>query len=30
MKFINARFFYEKDELINANKYSYWWILMGE
>ena len=30
MKFINAKFFYKKDELINENKYSYWWILMGE
>ena len=30
MKFINAKFFYKKDELINDNKYSYWWILMGE
>lgn len=30
MKFINAKFFYKKDELINDSKYSYWWILMGE
>lgn len=30
MKFINAKFFYKKDELIDDNKYSYWWILMGE
>jgi hypothetical protein len=28
MKFINAKFFYEKSELID-DKYSYWWILMG-
>lgn len=30
MKFINAKFFYKKDELIDDSKYSYWWILMGE
>ena len=30
MKFINAKFFYKKDELINEIKYSYWWLLMGE
>lgn len=30
MKFINAKFFYKKDELINDSLYSYWWILMGE
>ena len=30
MKFINAKFFYKKDELINDSQYSYWWILMGE
>ena len=30
MKFINARFFYEANELIDISKYSYWWILMGE
>ena len=30
MKFINARFFYEADKLIDKSKYSYWWILMGE
>ena len=30
MKFINAKFFYERSELIDENKYSYWWILMGE
>ena len=29
MKFINAKFFYEKNELIDE-KYSYWWILMGQ
>lgn len=30
MKFINARFFYEANKLIDESKYSYWWILMGE
>jgi len=30
MKFINAKFFYNKNELIDKEKYSYWWILMGE
>lgn len=30
MKFINAKFFYENSELIDKNKHSYWWILMGE
>ena len=29
MKFINAKFFYNKNELINETNYSYWWILMG-
>jgi hypothetical protein len=29
MKFINAKFFYNKNELIDENNYSYWWILMG-
>lgn len=29
MKFINAKFFYKKSELIDE-KYSYWWVLMGE
>lgn len=29
MKFINAKFFYERSELIDT-KYSYWWILMGQ
>jgi len=30
MKFINAKFFYKSSELIDVEKYSYWWILMGE
>jgi hypothetical protein len=30
MKFINAKFFYKSSELIDKEKYSYWWILMGE
>ena len=30
MKFINAKFFYEANKLIDESKYSYWWILMGE
>lgn len=29
MKFINAEFFYNSDELIDENQYSYWWFLMG-
>lgn len=29
MKFINAKFFYERSELIDEDKYSYWWVLMG-
>jgi hypothetical protein len=30
MKFINAKFFYKSSELIDKERYSYWWILMGE
>ena len=29
MKFINAKFFYNSNELIDENQYSYWWFLMG-
>ena len=30
MKFINAKFFYDSNKLIDDSKYSYWWFLMGK